>query len=511
MQSLNDSANPPIRFFTSQAADLLPSSCPKCSGGMCWHSADRLVCKQAETAPRKQCYCKKGYFGDEVILPGGTPTRKCTRQSTLSLGDYTAWENEYAASRTSTPTGNYTVYWNIDPDKGEIEYAISLVSDAWVSVGLRPEFIVGAMTPPASPAAPTSEAEGEAEAPAPESEAEGEAEDHSYGEEPAAEEPTAEAEGATAEVVTEPEVDAEAEAEAAPAEPEAAAEGTPEEAAAEGDHSYPDGEPEAPAAEAEAEAPAAEAEAEAAVSEAEAEAPVSEAEAPAPASAVCTDFPGSAPSTTCDADFTGTSLLDTAGAPPATSEAEAEAEGETDAYAEGEVAAEAESETTRRRRRARALLDGHAEAEAEAEDHDHYSEPETDPEAEGEAEGEAEAEAESAAVPPPTADMQIPTDGILPECGAMVTDGGAFPMINLDVVMAMAMDDTFRVYDAFTPSRSRPFADVYFGGRDDIVDAVGEQIQTSDGSPLTLIKFRRPLQSSDAAADYCYVPGMPIP
>jgi len=428
------------------------------------------VCQdsKAATAPRKQCFCKKGYFGDEFVLPGGTPTRKCTRESTLTLGNYSAWESEYAANRVSTPTGNYTVYWNINEEAGYIEYAMSLLSDAWVSTALRPESIVGA--PPPSAPAPAPAAEGEAEGEG-EGDAEGEVAD-GYGE-PATE---GETEGEAA-----PATEGEAEGEAAPA-----AEGEAEGEAA-------------PAAEGE-DAPAAEGEAVTAVgedasAEGEGEAPAgeeAEGEGTGPAGAVCTDFPGSASITTCDQDFTGQQIFATPGEAPAVG---GEAEGAA-------PAPEAEGETVRRMRRS--LLDGQLHNESEGEP---YVEGEA--EGDGEAEGEAESEGGGTAISPPNASMQVPTgDGINPACGAMLTDSGAFPMINLDVVVAMAIDDTFRVYDAFTPSRSRPFADVYFGGRDDIIDAVGEQTTAQDGTPLTLIKFRRPLQSEDSAADYCYLPNV---
>jgi hypothetical protein len=81
-------------------------------------------------------------------------------------------------------------------------------------------------------------------------------------------------------------------------------------------------------------------------------------------------------------------------------------------------------------------------------------------------------------------------------------------MINLDVAIAMARGDTFRVYDAFTPSRSRPMSDIDLGGSDDILDAVGKEIVDDvDGTPLTLIKFRKPLESADVY-DYCYTDGV---
>eukprot|EP00873_Tetraselmis_striata_P022445 jgi/Tetstr1/442709/TSEL_030799.t1 len=136
-------------------------------------------------------------------------------------------------------------------------------------------------------------------------------------------------------------------------------------------------------------------------------------------------------------------------------------------------------------------------------------EPETEPgpEAEPEAEPEGEPEGEPGA----GADLEMPgympADGV---CGAPLTPSGAHAMINLDVVIGATIGRTFRVYDAFTPSRSRPIADLELGGTDDILDAVGAEIdqRPEGGRRLTLLKFRKPLESGDAALDYCVMGGV---
>ena len=57
-----------------------------------------------------------------------------------------------------------------------------------------------------------------------------------------------------------------------------------------------------------------------------------------------------------------------------------------------------------------------------------------------------------------------------------------------DIVIGMARGDKFRIYDYYSRDRSTPRRDEFYGGRDDLTAAVGNEI---DG--ITSIKFRRPL------------------
>jgi len=88
-----------------------------------------------------------------------------------------------------------------------------------------------------------------------------------------------------------------------------------------------------------------------------------------------------------------------------------------------------------------------------------------------------------------------------PKCrNPLVDNPAAHPMINQDIVVGYARGNAFRVQDSFTPSRARPLPDVYFGGTDDILDAVGKE---DDGT--TYLKFRRRLQTDDKEGDYCII------
>lgn len=81
-------------------------------------------------------------------------------------------------------------------------------------------------------------------------------------------------------------------------------------------------------------------------------------------------------------------------------------------------------------------------------------------------------------------------------------------MVNLDVTVATAVGNTFRVYDAFTTGTFRPSPDASYGGQDDILDAVGRQSVDAEGKGMVLIKLRKPLSSKDGDADYCFEEGV---
>ena len=73
-----------------------------------------------------------------------------------------------------------------------------------------------------------------------------------------------------------------------------------------------------------------------------------------------------------------------------------------------------------------------------------------------------------------------------------------------DIVVTSALPMSpgyYRILDYFTPNLARPRPDIVYNGTDDILDASA----TEEGS-TTYIKFRKPLQSNDSAADYCLSP-----
>ena len=83
----------------------------------------------------------------------------------------------------------------------------------------------------------------------------------------------------------------------------------------------------------------------------------------------------------------------------------------------------------------------------------------------------------------------------------LTRDAAAHPMMNQDVTVGFASSDRFRIQDAYTPSRARPLPDAYFGGQDDILDAIGYETEDT-----TYFKFTRPLRPADGIVDYCVLP-----
>lgn len=91
------------------------------------------------------------------------------------------------------------------------------------------------------------------------------------------------------------------------------------------------------------------------------------------------------------------------------------------------------------------------------------------------AEGEAGAEGEGGAVTKVT--KTYFAEGT--DCENLLVDNpAAHLMINQDIIIAYARGDAIRVQDTFTPSRARPSPDVFFGGEDDILDAVSSDLST---------------------------------
>ncbi|KAK9836584.1 hypothetical protein WJX74_003639 [Apatococcus lobatus] len=102
-------------------------------------------------------------------------------------------------------------------------------------------------------------------------------------------------------------------------------------------------------------------------------------------------------------------------------------------------------------------------------------------------------------------DSSLNTTEVPGQCRALVTNfNDAPPMINQDIVVTSALPTGYyRILDYFTPNLARPRPDVVYNGTDDILDATA-----TEENGVTYIKFRKPLQSNDSAADYCLSPGI---
>eukprot|EP00803_Ostreobium_quekettii_P011040 evm.model.scf_763.2 EVM.evm.TU.scf_763.2 scf_763:13070-19189(+) len=415
-------------------------------GGMC-------IDVGATSPPRKQCYCKEGWFGEEVMpwAPDSMlPTRICNRQSNLTLGNPDEWDEEYTNKQTSVPSGVFAVYYQIDEEAAEIEFAIKAATDNWVAVGMRAASIRGATPPAASTTAPTSEGE-----------------------------PTAEGE-ATSE-----------------AEPTSEGEPTPEVEGGEGTDAYGEGgekkedydmEEEKKENESESESEGAAAASEGAVSEgapvvsegaASEGAPVASEGAPVASEGAASEGSGNGGGV-CAAGNASTALRDDF----------------VLVMEDGEVA----NKTNGRRLFAMPILDREVEEVVTSRrvfPGRHLAQDAADSESEAVSEAGADSEGE------PSTGGTGPTLTYFGEgkCrNPLVDNPAAHPMINQDIVVGYAKGNAFRIQDSFTPSRARPLPDVYFGGVDDILDAVGKE---EDG--MTYLKYRRALQTDDQAGDFCII------
>lgn len=65
-----------------------------------------------------------------------------------------------------------------------------------------------------------------------------------------------------------------------------------------------------------------------------------------------------------------------------------------------------------------------------------------------------------------------------------------------DIVIGVAREGEFRVFDYYTRDRSTPRRDAFYGGQDDITAAIGKE---EDG--ITYIKWRKPLVSGEYCRD----------
>ncbi|XP_055329464.1 uncharacterized protein LOC129582084 [Paramacrobiotus metropolitanus] len=88
------------------------------NGGKCINT-------HAQFYPKHQCYCPTGWFGP-----------KCASES--SVKDFNFQPDLY---RKRSSPGNFTFYWRILPDIGEIEVILEAGTTNWVGFGWRPEGI----------------------------------------------------------------------------------------------------------------------------------------------------------------------------------------------------------------------------------------------------------------------------------------------------------------------------------------------------------------------------------
>ena len=88
-----------------------------CGGhGKCWDI-------EATSAPRKQCYCEKGFFG------AGCSKKSPIRSKSVQLGIYTKKQ----------VSEKLTIYWRILKEDNEIEMVLKLNGTSYAAVGWRPK------------------------------------------------------------------------------------------------------------------------------------------------------------------------------------------------------------------------------------------------------------------------------------------------------------------------------------------------------------------------------------
>lgn len=133
--------------------------------------------QQATTPPRKQCYCKSGWFGKETqpwLAYSRLSVRQCAERSSLDMDDIEQWNEQYPNRRASPQSGAFELFYKVDQEKRSVEYAIKARTESWIGVGIRP--VSTSTTPldasveassegePLSEGEPSSEATSEAEA-----------------------------------------------------------------------------------------------------------------------------------------------------------------------------------------------------------------------------------------------------------------------------------------------------------------------------------------------------------
>ena len=92
------------------------------------------------TPPNKQCYCREGWFGKETKPLKGSyiTSRNCNKRSKLKMGEPDDWEDEYPVMYASVPEGNFKLFFKIDEEANEIEFAIKAKTSNWAAFGFRP-------------------------------------------------------------------------------------------------------------------------------------------------------------------------------------------------------------------------------------------------------------------------------------------------------------------------------------------------------------------------------------
>ena len=89
----------------------------------------RCVDIMSTSSPRKQCYCREGFFGP-----------KCNKENPKVLGKRNFQEGLYTKKDLSD---KMTLYWRLLKDIQEIEIVMKAKSSSWVAVGWRPQGLTG--------------------------------------------------------------------------------------------------------------------------------------------------------------------------------------------------------------------------------------------------------------------------------------------------------------------------------------------------------------------------------
>ena len=86
--------------------------------GKCWDT-------QSTTAPRKQCFCEKGFYGP-----------KCSKKNPEILSKTKLQEGLYTKKEISD---KMTVYWRVLKEIQEVEIVMKAKTSSWVGLGWRPK------------------------------------------------------------------------------------------------------------------------------------------------------------------------------------------------------------------------------------------------------------------------------------------------------------------------------------------------------------------------------------
>eukprot|EP00210_Caulerpa_lentillifera_P006317 g6034.t1 len=415
------------------------------------------------TPPNKQCYCREGYFGTErrPVRGSNMAVRTCTRESNLTLGNPRQWEDEYDFMFQSPGRGDFQLFYTLDEENEEIEFAIRARTSNWVAIGFRP-------IATSSTGAP----------------------DTADGEQVAEGEAAVEGEGGRRRrlktVHTMPQIQSEADEVFTQKRSLLDGHDHDHDHDHDSDDSHDDHEDDS-------------------VVEPVVE-PVAE-----PNDADADDDEGTEGEDTGDefCEEGDPTIVDYDEGVHNLAPLSLQNSNERNLKSLSMPNLQTEKPIKRSLKQNQSNNDDEEEedtADEEASDEDDSddsaaTEPSVSPDlAVGEvpapvSEGDAAVDDEDQTTYVP----ELIAEGT--ECEAVAVDPAAHPMINQDVIIAYAKDGIFRIQDSFTPSRAKPLPDSFFNGDDGIIDAVGTQ-----SGRFTNIKFRRRLNSVDGFGDYCILP-----